>query len=134
MKYLFYSLIISALLFTSCSEEEPMLFDFSGEYIGTPLCTNDSGDAESEELTLIITKTLDQSYTLDFGDETIFTAEQLDNTLIINEQTLNADGDFDVVTMAGVLEMVTPKVFEFDFTFEVDDEGSMACESTLNRS
>ena len=134
MKYLY--LIMIAVSIIACSSEAEIEIaekvNFSGTYLTEIKCDGSLSDSYGEIVTIIISSTsATDTYTVDLGDEVIFQAIQENNRLIIEEQTLNEDGDFDVVTLEGELAIQSNDEVEFNFEHEVDDEGRSSCSLIL---
>jgi len=139
MKYL--SLILFGLFIsfmTSCSDDNlddtstDLAIDFSGTYVGTLDCEGAMSENDLEDFEVIITKgEKDKDYQLDFGDEVIFVAEQRDQTLRIEEQILNANQDFDVIRLEGLVTLSESGSLILEIEHEVDDEGISNCEASL---
>ena len=70
---------------------------------------------------------------IDFGDEIIFNAYVENNQLIIDIQTINAEQEFDVVTLSAVAEMNEDETVAMEFTHNVDDEGLSNCTMILTK-
>ena len=126
MKYSTIILIALIAIFTSCSDKDEELIDFSGSFEGELDCQGELEDSKGEEVTLTITKTGESSYSINFGEEAIFLGKQSENVLVIDEQTINEDLGFDVVTLEGEIRYLNDE-FIFDFTHNVDDEGESTC-------
>lgn len=76
--------------------------DFTGSYLTEFNCEGDLSEANGEEIVIIITRAPGNDlYSIDLGDDVVFQGIQTDNLLVIEEQTLNEEFDFDVITLAG---------------------------------
>ena len=136
MKY--YTLFIIALIgMSSCSDEatitELEMLDFTGIYTGEFYCDGTLDASAGELFTVIISKNETEGlYNVDLGDDIIFVGTQEEaSSLIIKEQTLNEEYDFDVLTLSGEIELTSDGEYVFEFVHEVDDEGKSDCQTTL---
>jgi len=136
MKYTSILLIALFAFLTSCSTEnevlvEETLIDFSGTYEGKLNCTGELSDSDGEEVVIVISKDgILDSYFIDMGDESIFSALQVENVLTIGAQTINTELGFDMVSLEGEIRMTDDEMI-FDFTHSVDDEGESTCSFPL---
>ena len=138
MKYLTFIAIAATVMMTSCSEDienvstQPQAVDFVGTYEAQFDCVGELSEAAGETFIINISKAPDTAtYLVDLGDDVIFEGLVNGPVLEIREQTFNENGDFDVVTLAGQIELDVNGEYIFDFTHEVDDEGMSTCESVL---
>jgi len=109
--------------------------DFVWEYMGEMECTWSLKD-KTEKSVVRITQTewTQDQYMVDLWDETVFVAKYVDNTLQIQEQTLNEDQDFDQVTLSGKIFENNEKELIFEFVHSVDDEWTSECVTTLEQA
>lgn len=126
-------------IFTACSDniepEEIEIIDFSGTYISAFTCQGALEQSNDESFEINIEQSgVENQYSIDLGDDVIFLGIQNDNVLLIEKQTINADQDFDVVTMEGNLTKLSENTFNFEFTHSVDDEGSSVCSQSMTLS
>lgn len=133
-------LLAQAFLFVSCQgdESENMILpeNFVGIWEIAVLDCTGSIDDEAEYIGQAIVITEDKEsddLLVDFGDDTIFKAYVESDQLIINTQTINEGGEFDVVTLSAVAEMNDDDSVEMEFTHNVDDEGVSNCVMILQK-
>lgn len=136
MKYLILALI-STFFMASCTVDlevspETVETDFIGIYIGTLNCTGTLAEDNGEEITVLVSRaTADAAYIIDLGDDVIFQGQTVNNVLVIDQQTLNEDFDFDVVTLSGSITQMNDQGYQFEFIHEVDEDGESNCSISL---
>ena len=128
MKYTSILLIALIGFLSSCSSDEPETFiDFTGTYLLEVKCYGPLGEDNGATYTATITKTNEEGiHAIDFGDEVIFQAEQVENTLVIAAQTINEGLGFDEVFLEGEMRFVD-NAYVLDVVHNVDDEGISNC-------
>lgn len=140
MKYINLFILIACLM-ASCTTDLELEItrpvDFNGTYAGSLDCIGDLTEANGDEIMVYITSSpITSEYFVAVGedeDDLVFSATASGNELTIEEQTLNEEFDFDVVTLAGTITMNGDDTFQFVFEHEVDDEGTSTCDITLEK-
>ena len=125
------AVLFIALYFTSCSEDIAVT-DFSGTYVGPLNCVGPVHEENGTEAIFIITKTEEDRYTLDIGDDITYTAVQEGDLLKVSKQTANEGNGFDEVTFEGDITK-TDLGIEAIFSVSVDDDGSSSCDMQLSK-
>lgn len=140
MKYILIT--IATFLMASCTTDlevtgEVSTFvdiNFTGVYLCTFDCEGALEDANGENCFLKVTRDpISSIHTLSLGDDVMFEGEIVNNELVIEEQTLNEEYDFDVVTLSGRIFQNQDETFTFEFEHEVDDEGKSTCTMLLEK-
>ncbi len=140
MKHLIFYIVAFSLLATSCTQEsnnkpetQPEL-NFEGTYSGSIMCNGEMSEDNGDEFSITITKKDENDlYFIDLGDELIFEGIQKNSIIMIEEQVLNEEENFDVVTFSGEINMITEGSLNFYFSHKVDNEGSSSCDLILER-
>lgn len=111
--------------------------DFNGIYAGTFDCVGEETDDNGEAMMVYITSSpITNEYFVAVGEDAtdlVFSATASGNELTIEEQTLNEEFEFDVVTLAGTITKNIDDTYQFVFEFEVDEEGTSSCDVTLEK-
>lgn len=111
--------------------------DFSGEYFGTFDCNGELTEANGESMVIWISRSTGTNrYTVGMGeeeDDLVFDATANGNVLTIEQQTLNEEYQYDVITLSGTLVKNDDTTLLFEFTHDVDDEGESNCNVTLQK-
>ena len=130
--------LAQALFFVSCQKEEQVdiveVQSFVGIWRIAQLdCSGVLGEWEDyQDYNIVISEnTTNDDLRVDFGDGVIFDAHTNNGNLVIERQTLNEGGDFDVVTLSAVAEMREDETIYMEFTHSVDDEGLSQCSMYL---
>ena len=137
MKTLNIFLLALALLLTACStESEPQIdaIDYSGIYTGNLDCMGDLPHEHGDEVTFVITERQDNTYNIDFGDDTIFVGHVENNKFIVDLQTINQGQGFDEITMELEIVHLADNEFMIDLTFTEDFEGAITCNFVIRKN
>jgi len=137
MKNINIILLALALAFSSCGKDEEIDFqtiNYLGAYTGKLFCANQFEVENYESLDMIVQQDIsNEAYLVNFGDGSIFKAYDNGTSLVIDKQTIRENQDFDVVTLSGIITQIENNLFSMDLSYEVDDEGSFDCTSSLNK-
>ena len=132
MRYLnIIAVLFIASFFTSCNDEV-VVYDFVGEYVGPLNCVGGVHEENGTEATFNIRRIDADQYILNIGDDLEYVTRQIDNVLTIPMQTANEGNGFDEVTLEGDIRKTETGIVA-TFTVSVDDEGDSTCDMEMTK-